>query len=225
MDDEKSIAGIPTEKDKQDRLLGICSDTHTSKLRDSRGARLQKYARFKEGHDYERMEVSSMLEMMALAQANIEDFTRKGHGAKYENIGDFLKASHEYFGYLADCAEDKIFLIPDIEGFCVFIGIDRMTLFRWEKMRGATWSDAIQNIKNQISAVKKQLALTGKIPPMVFAIDQNNNHDYVQQQKLTVEVLPQLTDGLETADAIAERYLKNVIDITPSGEKSEDYDF
>ena len=103
-DNDTRLASIPTEKDKQERVLGIYSDTHTSKLRDSRGVRLQKYARFKEGHDYERMEVSSMLEMMALAQANIEDFTRKGHGAKYENIVDFLKASHEYFGYLADCA-------------------------------------------------------------------------------------------------------------------------
>lgn len=203
------------------------NDPHVSKLRNERGARLQKYARFKEGQDYERMEIPPMLEMMALAQANLEDFTRKGHGAKYESLQDFMQMAQDYFNYLADCVEDKVFLIPDIEGFCVFLGIDRQTLAAWEKSRGATWSDAIQTIKNQIAAVKKQLALTGKIPPMVFAIDFNNNHGYVQQQKVTLETISQLTDGLEAPSAIAERYLKNVIDITPDSEEplKNDYDF
>lgn len=213
----------------EDKETGILdskrfNDSHTSKLRNERGARLQKYVRFKEGQDYERMEIPPMLEMMALAKANIEDFSRKGHGAKYESIQDFIKMSEDYFNYLADCVEDKVFLIPDIEGFCVFLGIDRQTLLLWERTRGATWLGAIQMIKNQIAAVKKQLALTGKIPPMVFAIDFNNNHDYVQQQKVTVETISQLTDGLEAPSAIAERYLKNVIDITPK-EDVDNYDF
>lgn len=201
--------------EKDTGLTTHVRDSHTSKLRNERGARLQKYTRFKEGQDYERMEIPPMLEMMALAKANIEDFTRKGHGAKYETIDLFLKAAQDYFDYLADCVEDKVFLIPDIEGFCVFIGIDRLTLGEWERKRGQTWSYAIQNIKNQIAAVKKQLALTGKIPPMVFAIDFNNNHGYIQQQKVTIEQIPALTDGLEAPGAIAERYLKNVIDIRP----------
>ena len=210
--------------DDDNKGLSRRDDPHISKLRDSRGARLQKYARFKEGQDYERMEIPPMLEMMALAKANLEDFTRKGHGAKYESIQEFLCASQDYFNYLADCVEDKVFLIPDVEGLCAFLGIDRMTLTRWEQVRGATWSAAIQTIKTQIAAVKKQLALTGKIPPMVFAIDFNNNHDYVQQQKVTVETISQLTDGLEAPSAIAERYLKNVIDITPK-EDVDSYDF
>ena len=50
---------------------------------------------------------------------------------------------------------------------------------------------------------------------MVFAIDFNNNHGYIQQQKVTIEQIPALTDGLEAPGAIAERYLKNVIDIMP----------
>lgn len=201
-DDEKGVAKFETL-------------SHTSKLRNERGARLQKYARFKEGQDYERLDVSAMLEMMALAKANIEDMTRTGHGKKYENILEFQAAAQDYFDYLADCVEDKVFLIPDLEGFCVFIGIDRQTLIRWEQSRGESWRIAIQNIKNQIAAVKKQLALTGKIPPMVFAIDFNNNHGYIQQQKVTIEQIPALTDGLEAPGAIAERYLKNVIDIMP----------
>ena len=213
------------DEDKTTSIAKRREDSHVSKLRDSRGARLQKYARFKEGQDYERMDIPPMLEMMALAKANIEDLTRKGHGAKYETIEQFTQAAQDYFDYLADCVEDKIFLIPDIEGFCAFLGIDRNTLIRWEGSRGDSWSVAISTIRNQIAAVKKQLALTGKIPPMVFAIDFNNNHGYVQQQKVTVETISQLTDGLEAPSAIAERYLKNAIDITPSGEKSEDYDF
>lgn len=210
--------------DDDNKGLSRRDDPHISKLRDSRGARLQKYARFKEGQDYERMDIPPMLEMMALARANLEDMTRKGHGAKYETIDTFLKAAEDYFDYLADCVEDKVFLIPDIEGFCAFLGIDRNTLCRWEDKRGETWCLAIQTIKTQIAAVKKQLALTGKIPPMVFAIDFNNNHGYVQQQKVTVETISQLTDGLEAPSAIAERYLKNVIDITPK-EDVDNYDF
>ena len=217
---------------EDEKGIAKTSRTHRSDLRDGRGARLQKYKRFKEGQDYERMEIPPMLEMLALAKANVEDFTRKGHGAKYESILDFQNAAQDYFDYLADCVEDQIFLIPDIEGFCVFIGISRYTLFHWRQNRGETWADAIQTICNQIAAVKKQLALTGKIPPMVFAIDFNNNHGYIQQQKVTVEQIPALTDGLEAPGAIAERYLKNVIDIMPEDiqpadtEKPvDDYDF
>lgn len=214
--------------DKTTSIACTKPEPHVSQLRNERGARLQKYKRFKEGQDYERMEIPPMLEMMAMAKANLEDFSRKGHGAKYENIQDFIQVSQDYFNYLADCVEDQVFLIPDIEGFCVFAGIDRNTFNRWETNRGATWGDAIQTIKNQIAAVKKQLALTGKIPPMVFAIDFNNNHGYVQQQKVTVETISQLTDGLEAPSAIAERYLKNVIDITPEEDKNkaiDNYDF
>jgi hypothetical protein len=43
-------------------------------------------------------------------------------------------------------------------------------------------------VKNQLAYCKKQLALKGKIPPIVFATDFNNNHGYTQKQEIAVSM-------------------------------------
>ena len=91
-------------------------------------------------------------------------------------------------------------LIPDIENWCVFLGITRQTLFNYER-RGPEWYDCIQYYKNAISSVKKQLALNYKIPPMVYVFDATNNHGYVNSNefKLTAqtEYVEKDTNALE----------------------------
>jgi hypothetical protein len=61
------------------------------------------------------------------------------------------------------------------------------------------------NIRNSIAACKKQMALNGEIPPVVFAIDFNNNHDYVQS-KNQVQIQTSIErDAQDSIDDIASR--------------------
>jgi hypothetical protein len=61
------------------------------------------------------------------------------------------------------------------------------------------------NVRTAISMCKKQLAFDGQIPPVVFAIDFNNNHDYIQA-KNTLEIKAEYAvDAQEQINDIASR--------------------
>lgn len=86
--------------------------------------------------------------------------------------------------------------------FCSFAGISRETLNNWETARPGAYSDTIKRLKTSIAAFKKQLAFAGKIPPIVFATDMNNNHGYTQAaQKIDLNVGKQAAE-LPTAAEI-----------------------
>lgn len=113
---------------------------------------------------------------------------RTGRPPKYEKPEDLQNKYKEYLLYIYNCNTNKnCSFIPDIEGFCSFAGIARQTLYEWEKTRDKAFSDMIKGIRNDVAAYKKQLGLKGKIPALVLAMDFNNNHGYVQQQKIEVE--------------------------------------
>lgn len=165
--------------------------------RDEKGVRKQSYRRFQEGRDYEPTEAdqtAAMCDMFLKGFLQIEDTPegqevqrKPGRPRKYEKIEEFNEVVEKYINYIKDKAFEGVKLIPDIEGFCSFAGISRDTLNDWERSRSGEYSDTIKRFKTAIASYKKQLALTGKIPPIVFATDFNNNHGYVQQHTLEVQ--------------------------------------
>lgn len=131
--------------------------------------------------------------------------TGPGRPPKYPTLESFLNVVKEYSQYIMDVWErDGVELIPDIEGFCAFAGIDRWILNEWEKSRPPEYSHAIKAFKNNIAAYKKQLGFAGRIPPIVLAMDFNNNHGYVQQNKLDINTNIRIEE-LPSADDIARR--------------------
>ena len=109
----------------------------------------------------------------------------KGVTAKYPNtpqgLADFVQRSQSFFEYCneinADLEPDKR-IIPDIEAWCLYLGIVRSTLHEYGK-RSDTWRNAIDIVKTAIMSAKKQLAMRGKIPQMIAVFDWTNNHGYV----------------------------------------------
>lgn len=184
-------------KDGKEHEAEIISDDWDKKpmnknrksYRDERGVRIQTYRRFKEDVDYEPINENEMSAIIGMIR-NQNNTTGRGRGQprKYEDLEEFRGAIDAFWDYISDCNEKGVKLIPDIEGFCAYIGINRSTLNEWEKSRDYDYSAAIKNLKNQIAYCKKQLALNGKIPPIVFATDFNNNHGYVQKQEPQVVV-------------------------------------
>lgn len=179
--------------------------------RDENGVRKQSYKRFKPGRDYEEIETA---QAVALCDMMLDGFKRSvadaergkgGRPRKLETVEEFREVAERYINYIKDRALDGVRLVPDIEGFCAFAGISRETLNNWETARPGAYSDTIKRLKTSIAAFKKQLAFAGKIPPIVFATDMNNNHGYTQAaQKIDLNVGKQAAE-LPTAAEIAQR--------------------
>lgn len=129
---------------------------------------------------------------------------RCGRPRKYETPEALIDRFYEYLDYIDEKRREGVYLIPDVEGFALFAGLTRTTLFEWERSRGANFSNALQTIRNGIAACKKQLAMQGKIPPLVYTVDMNNNHGYVQQQTLDVRAVDRL-ETLPSREEIAKR--------------------
>lgn len=180
--------------------------------RDERGVRIQKYRRFHEGEDYEAVEPDEMVALTQNILDNldaIDEAERIGRPRKYETVAEFKEIVRGYINYIRDANVDGVKLIPDIEGLCAYMGIDRSTLFDWENTRDQIYSNAIKSVKNQIAFFKKQLALKGKIPPVTFATDFNNNHGYVQKQQIDIAPVNPLGDQSDPAT------LRKAIDSLP----------
>ncbi len=170
--------------------------------RDERGVRIQKYRRFKDGEDYEAVEPDEMSALMQNMIDNIDTYELRckvGQPPKYESVESFRDVTRDYLNYIKDANLDKAKLIPDIEGLCAFMGISRETLNEWERSRAGEYSDTIKMVKNQIAFFKKQLALKGKTPAIVFATDFNNNHGYVQKQEISIPQINPLGDSMDAA--------------------------
>jgi hypothetical protein len=178
-----------------------------SLTRDEKGVRRQVYKRDKGLIPVNGTETAALMEVMKQ-----QFLPAAGHQGKkqYENLADFKDKIIEYFDYITQKNNDGADLIPDIEGFCCFAGICRDTLNDWERSRPGEYSDTIKAFKNSVAAYKKQLALKGKIPPIVFATDFNNNHGYTQKQDIQITANNQLMPTLDL-DQIAEKVKTDVV--------------
>jgi hypothetical protein len=76
--------------------------------------------------------------------------------------------------------------IPDVEGFCDFVGAYRQLLMEYEKK--PEFSTTIKKIKNWIYYRKKQMAMQGKMNAAVFIFDAKNNAGYVDRQEMNARV-------------------------------------
>lgn len=154
-----------------------------NKNRDERGVRKQEYKRFKKDVDYLPIDSNEMVTILEFSKLVSK---RNGRPPAFESKEELQEAIEGYWDYLIKANKGGNALIPDVEGLGTFIGVCRDTLNEWERSNYKGFSDAVKSAKNAIAACKKQLALHGKIPPIVFATDFNNNHGYTQKQEVVL---------------------------------------
>lgn len=118
----------------------------------------------------------------------------------------FDNMTYEYFRDIVENNEAGVEITPDIEDFCIFVGISRLGLMRLEQCSDLAMNQRVERVRTAIANCKKQLALDGKIPSMIFAIDFNNNHDYVQA-KQELQITRQEIDAKGSASEIASRLM------------------
>lgn len=134
-------------------------------------------------------------EIAATLNASIRAFKQGivAYEDSQEGLERFRKDSENYLEYVKATNESASQngvggSIPDIEAWAAHLGITRMTISRYER-RGGDWETTIANMKGIITACKKQLALAGKMPPVLAIFDLTNNSGYINASefKLTTE--------------------------------------
>lgn len=93
--------------------------------------------------------------------------------------------AQEYFENIVESNENGITIVPDIEDFCTFAHISRAVFLSYRRSDDPDMADVANNIATAIASCKKQNAYAGLINPIAFAMDMNNNHDYVQSRTET----------------------------------------
>lgn len=114
-----------------------------------------------------------------------------------EGLERFMRDSDAYLSKVQASNEDLEgeggALVPDIEAWAAYMGTTRATIATYERSRGEDWKNAIASIKGIITACKKQLAFTGKMPPVLAIFDLTNNSGYVNASEyhLTADAAPE----------------------------------
>lgn len=93
--------------------------------------------------------------------------------------------AYEYFENIMNANEEGVTIIPDIEDFCVYAHISRPIFLKYRRSDDVEMAEVANNIATAIASCKKQNAYAGLINPIAFAMDMNNNHDYVQSRTET----------------------------------------
>lgn len=136
----------------------------------------------------------------------------KGNTGKYPNSPEGLEALKQdiigYFEYInaTNANMEKQNVYPDIEGLAMYLRITRKTLSLYER-RGGEWADLIGRAKTVITAVKRQLADTFRIPPILHIFDLTNNAGYVNSSEFRLS--PEAPKD-DTVPRISEKELKRI---------------
>lgn len=167
--------GMGTRKETEDQIKRGSRDPLGAKIIPTR-ARFQKA---------EPTNGDEMRAIYALAIKNMQN-RRGGNKPKYADLDELQEAIMAYWEYLDVQMQEGVEVMPDVEGLCTFLGINRATLNRWEQEDYQGYGETIAQAKNDIASGKKQLAMRGRIAPLFAVADFNNNHGYTQKQEMVV---------------------------------------
>ena len=143
------------------------------------------------------------LERISSGQAPVYPNTEEG-------LQEFRKYTERYFHLIHDhntaLDPEERAMLPDVEGWAVFCGISRVTLFTYEK-RGGEWGRYIGLVKDVIASAKKAAANDYKTPPVFTIFDLKCNHDYIEKTELKITTSAEVTEE-QVQDALDSAGLK-----------------
>ena len=205
------------------------NDINIINHRDERGVRIQKYddsvGKKQNEKTYKPLEGT---ELIATYQLAINNMKRGSNQKKYTTAEQLAQAIIEYWEYLMEQNLKGNPLSPDVEGMATFIGVTRTTLLKYEKSDTPGFAEIVSQAKNDIASCKKQMGQQGLIPPIVMAMDFNNNHGYTQKQEVAVIANNPLGDKTPTQELMG-KYMDLIDDggektALPSAEKNSKID-
>lgn len=157
---------------------------------------LQVVQRFKQGESApeaaeEKGNIRALLQGLSITVREPKQVTA-------QNIFDW---EMDYLRYIYD---SEIYLIPDYLGWCSFIGMTRnqMDYIQNTKVRKeaivdgngdeiyVSPSEMVQKAKNDFMAIKSQLGLSGKMPPLLYVGMMNNGGGWSTKQEIAISANP-----------------------------------
>lgn len=106
--------------------------------------------------------------------------------------------------YFDHCTEAQI--IPTVEGLALCLGIDRRTLWEWERGNGCAYDtmETVRRAKLILQAVDAELALKQKISPVVSIFRAKNY--FGMRDNVTIETDNSYIERTESPEAIMAKY-------------------
>ena len=153
-------------------------------------ARLMMFKKYQLPADYSPVGVNDIADALGQIRA-----VSRGSGAyhslpKFASGAELMGAIDAYWDFIYRVNTDGRKIYPDVEGLASFLRVSRSTLMAWK--RGETnreFVPIIETTLNDIASVKKQLALGGNLPPLIYLNDMQNNHGYLSNtSKVDVDV-------------------------------------
>ncbi len=132
--------------------------------------------------DYEVIEDSAIDKVIDMSVKGLKNglcaYTNNDQGME-----QFRDRSIEYLESIRaenhDIEDIKKKVIPSIEGWCVYLGISRVTLLNYSRNYSPEFRALIDYIKTLIYSAKTQAAENGIIPPVLMIFDKCNNYGYL----------------------------------------------
>ena len=158
--------------------------------RDEKGARMLDYSTYKPaGRDFEPpADMNDVSRSLDIGIRRLRGGRKATFPATAEGLEKFKEASAQYFEYLnaqnQNKDDDSRFLLPDVEGWCTYIGISRQTLHTYETSRTPDWTEKIQYTKTAIFSARKQLASYYKLSPTLEIFNLKNNYGYTDKSEV-----------------------------------------
>lgn len=127
---------------------------------------------------------------------------RDGSRPKYPNVNALQDALNGYWKSIMEQRKRGIDIYPDVEGVCSYLNVSRSTMMKWKNQNVNGFGETIEQLFTNIAAVKKQIAMHGNMPALIFMADFNNNHGYINTAKMEVQqtnatAIPDATSLLE----------------------------
>lgn len=133
--------------------------------------------------DWQGFGQNQLSEMVGMVYLN-RTRNRGAREKKFSSGPELAGAIDAYWCLIFDLAEHGHSNMPDVESLADFLGVTRDTLMRWRRgEENLEFVDPINIAFNEIAAIKKQYAITGKVNGLVYLSDMQNNHGYVSNQK------------------------------------------
>jgi len=109
---------------------------------------------------------------------------------KFASGAELQGAIDAYWDFIYRVNSDGRKIYPDVEGLASFLRVARSTLMNWKRGEvNREFAPIIETTLNDIASVKKQLALGGNLPPLIYLNDMQNNHGYISNtSKVDVDV-------------------------------------
>lgn len=111
---------------------------------------------------------------------------------------------HKTRGSKSDSYEEKIIVrLPTIEGFALFLGVNKTSLYEWEK-KHEDFSNALDKIREEQRKRLLDKGLSGQYNPVIAKLILSSNHGMAEKTETKNSLVVEVADREKSKEAISQ---------------------